>query len=108
MPHEAETRERSLQIARCVLERWIGILEAAHALLPLLHSDPGIASQKDYNLFRGVASKTDDLPVGRVRKEWHPDYLPEKDHEIARCEDLWQDQIRSACERILLRAQQAH
>jgi hypothetical protein len=106
MPHDVGARERSLQIVHFILDRRIGILEGVHALLPLLHSDPGIASQDDYNLFRGIESETDDLPIGKVRKEWHPDYLPEKDQEIARCEDLWRGQIRSACERILLRAQQ--
>ena len=106
MSPDVRARERSLQIARSILDMRIGILEGVRALLPLLHSDPDFASQEDCNLFQGVASETDDLPIGKVRIEWHPDYLPEKDQEIARCEDLWRDQIRSACERILLRAQQ--
>jgi len=38
-----------------------------------------------------------------LRDQWHPDFVGEKDREIARCEALWREQIRAACERILLR-----
>jgi hypothetical protein len=60
----------------------------------------------DRNLFIGIASETDHLPIGTVRELWHPDFLPEKDREIARCEELWREAARAACERILLRAEQ--
>jgi hypothetical protein len=95
----------ALQIARSVLKGQTGILEAAHALCPVLHADPSIASEDDFKLFIGILSETDDLPVGQVRREWHPDFLPDKDTEIARCEALWRDAVRAACERILLRGQ---
>jgi hypothetical protein len=84
-----------------VLEDQIGILEATRALLPLLHENPEIVSPDDYNLFRGIDSETDDLPLDGVRKEWLSDALREKDREIARCEALWRERVRSACERIL-------
>jgi hypothetical protein len=91
--------------ARAILESRIPILEGVFALLPLLHFDPSIVPEKSYNLLRGIASEMDDLPIGRVREEWHPDFLPEKDREIARCEALWREDILEACERIVTHLQ---
>lgn len=101
-------REQALEIARAVLTDQIGIRDASHLLLPILHSDASIASQEDFRLFQGIGSETDDLPIGKIRDEWHPDFLFEKDKEIARLAELWRDRVRSACERILLRAQSNH
>ena len=64
-----------------------------------------ILSQVDFNSIKGIDSETDHLPIGRVREEWHPKYLLEKDREIARCEDLYRDKVRAICEGILQRAQ---
>jgi hypothetical protein len=99
-------RERALQIARAVLAGDISVLEAPIALCPLLRSDPTIASKDDAKLMIALESETDHLPIGRVREEWHPDFLPEKDQEVARFEELSRKDVRSACERILLRTQQ--
>jgi hypothetical protein len=100
-----EHTERVQQIVRAVLSRQIGVLEGARALLPHLREQPDLASAEDFNLTRGIESETDDLPLGSVRELWDPDALTEKDKEIARCEELWGDQFRGACERILLRLQ---
>lgn len=62
-----------------------------------------MVTEADYKLIIAVESETDDLPIGRLRELWHPDFVGEKDQEIARCEALWGQQIRAACERILLR-----
>jgi hypothetical protein len=75
-------RERALQIARAVLAGDIPVLEAAIALSPLLRSDPTIASKDDADLMIALESETDHLPIGRVREEWRPDFLPEK---VSRC-----------------------
>jgi hypothetical protein len=95
------THERAFQIACSVLRNEIGILEGVRALLPLLHIDSGIASKDDLNLMIGIDSETDHLPLGKFRENWHPDFLPNKDREVARCQKLYGDQVRSACERIL-------
>jgi hypothetical protein len=102
--HEPAIIQRAEQIARKVLKEEIGILEATRAILPLLHSDPEIIALDDYNLFRAIESETDDLPIGKVRAEWNSDALREKDREIARFEELWRDQVRRACERLLIRS----
>jgi hypothetical protein len=98
-------QEIALQIARSVLKGQTKVLEAARALRPALRADPTILSEDDFKLFIAIESETDDLPVGESRREWHPDVMPDKDREIARCEDLWRDAVRAASERILLRGQ---
>jgi len=95
-------RERAVSIARSALSRQLGILEAVRALTPYTHSVPELFAE-DANTFIGIDSETDDLPIGRLRERWHPDFLPEKDVEIARCEHLWRDRVLGACERIVVR-----
>jgi len=82
MTRDPRVREHIEEIARMVIEDQIGILEATRALLPLLHGDPEMVPPDDYNLFRGIDSETDDLPLGRVRGEWNSDALLEKDRKI--------------------------
>ena len=101
MPSEFE--DRAIQIARSVLSGQLTAIEACWLLCPIVHQAPGMVTEADYKLIIGVESETDHLPIGRLREQWHPDFLEEKDREIARCEALWGEQIRAACERILLR-----
>ena len=105
MENALEDREHVQQIARAMLNGQLGVIGAARALLPFLHRNPQLTSQEDYNLVRAIESETDDLPLGPVRELWDTAALPEKDREIARCEALWQDQFRAACERLLLNSQ---
>lgn len=75
-----------LEAVESALDGRMGMVEAAHALLPLLTRNSDLASQGDFDLIRGIESETDDLPIGRVREHWHLDSLREKDRELARCE----------------------
>lgn len=97
-------KDRAVAMARKVLDGEVGVIEGARALVGLMHLDSEIASGEDFNSLCGIDSETDDLPIGRVREEWHQDSLVEKDREIARCEDFYGDRVRSACERIIARA----
>lgn len=97
---EEQSPGRALQIAQSVAEGEMGTIEAAHALLPILFLNQGLASEEDFNFIRGVESETDHLPTGRLRADWHPDYLPEKDREIARCDAIWGSPVRDVCGRI--------
>jgi hypothetical protein len=98
-------KERAFLTAREVLDGKVGAVEAARILCGLLHQDSSILSQADFNSIRGIESETDDLPVGRVRELWHPDFLPAKDREIARCEDLYRGRVHAICQRILAGSQ---
>jgi len=92
--------EQAFETVESALGGRIGVAEAANALLPFLRMHPDFASKEDFDLIRAIASETDHLPIGRVRELWDTDSLLEKDRELARCDGLWQEQVRSACERI--------
>ena len=94
-------QNRVADVARDALEGKIGAIEAARLLAPMLHANPGLLAKDDFNTIIGIDSETDDLPIGRVRIEWDPGALAEKDSEIARCEQLWRDRILSVCQRLL-------
>jgi hypothetical protein len=99
----SEFEDRVIQIARSVLSGQLTAIEACWLLCPILHRTPGMVTEADYKLIIGVVSETDHLPIGGLRELWHPDFLEEKDHEIARRDALWGERVRAACERILLR-----
>jgi len=86
-----------------VLSGQLGILAAAWSIDPFTDSLPELFGE-DEPIFTAICSETDHLPIGRVRDLWHSDFLPEKDVEIARCEELWPDEVLGACERIILRS----
>jgi hypothetical protein len=92
--------ERAIEVSNLVLNGEVGIIEAAIDLSRLARLDSSIMSEADSTVFAAIASETDDPPIGRVRQDWRPEALREKDIEIARCEDVWREQVRSACERI--------
>lgn len=92
---------QALRIARNLLESKISALEATRALLPFLRADPTLTLPEDRKVLFGIDKETDDLPVGRVREEWHPDRLQDRDKEIERYEKLYGAQVRAICERII-------
>ena len=93
-------RRRALQIARNLLESRINAIEAVRALTPLLRADMTLTMPQDRKVLLEIHRETDELPVGRVREEWHPDRLLEGDKEIERYEKLFGAKVRSICERI--------
>lgn len=92
--------EQALEAVGSALDGRTGTIEAAHLLWPILAMNNELAAEDDLNLIRAVVSETDDLPIGRVREQWHPESLREKDREIARCEELWHEEMISTCQRI--------
>jgi hypothetical protein len=83
-----------------VLEGGTTVLEAARELVSLAHTD-AIAELEDRRFIIGVASETDHLPVGEVRKRWAASALEEKDVEIARAEELYRTDFLETCRRIV-------
>lgn len=98
---DQQNRRRALLIAKNLLESRINAIEAARALIPFLRADPTLAMPEDRKVLAGINSETDDLPVGQVREEWHPDLLLERDKEIERYEKIYRDQVRAICQRIV-------
>lgn len=100
---KSQDREKIQRISEEVLNGQRGVIDASRTLLTLLGRSPELASEDDFNLVRAIESETDDLPRGRVREVWGSTALADKDCENSRCESLWRDQFRAACERILQR-----
>lgn len=100
--------EWTLSTAQAVLEDRIGIPEAVRTLSSHYSSGSKLVSEDDYNLFRGIDSETDHVPLGAVRAHWHTDSLKEKDAEVTKYEELSRNLVRSACERILANSQKTH
>jgi hypothetical protein len=74
-------------------------IEACHAFSVISPLD--LLPPEDRNLFIGVASETDDLPVGALQQNWHPDFLQAKLKDLANYEAKIVDQVRSACLRVV-------
>jgi hypothetical protein len=55
----------------------------------------------DINLFRGIDSDTDDVPVGDTRKLWSADALRKIDDEIVDYIDKVKPQVKEVCKKII-------
>jgi hypothetical protein len=58
-------------------------------------------SREDANLFIGIQSETDALPVGSLKDNWHTDFLPAKLEELNKYELVVSEGVKSACRRLL-------
>ncbi len=95
----AATKTRG--VAQAIISGSVPLLEGVRLILPHLHADESICTPSDRKLFIGIGSETDNLPLGPVRKDWHPDSLPEKDRQIAEYTERVREVVTSACWRIL-------
>jgi hypothetical protein len=94
---------RAKETAQAVLDGRTTVLEAVRELVSLAHTE-AVAELEDRRFIIAVASETDDLPVGEVRKLWAPSALKEKDVEIARAEELYRADFLETCRRIVKRS----
>jgi len=100
--HCRKIRARALDL----LEGRLGVIEAARAMLPLACWTK-VQGEPEFQLFRAIASETDDLPVGDVRAYWAADALEREDVRIDAAEKLWREQALSAAEKLVERYQWA-
>ena len=91
---------RAREIAQAVLDGETTVLEAVRELVSVAHTD-AVAELEDRRFIIGVASETDHLPVGEVRRLWASSALREKDVEIARAEESYRGDFLETCRRIL-------
>ncbi len=90
------TKIQTLAVARGILSRHIRLVEGSVCLSSLAHNLEPRWSDK-MEAFVGVASETDDLPLGAVRQYWAPDALARKDQELANYETRIRDEVLDAC-----------
>ena len=57
----------------------------------------------DFMVFVAIASETDHLPVGEVRKKYSPEALRRADKAIEEVEKLYRAQVEAACEKLIAR-----
>src|SRR5580698_8289861 len=91
---------RAREVAQAVLDGRTTVLEAVRELVSVAHTD-AVAKLEDRRFIIGVASETDHLPVGEVRKLWATSALKEKDVEIACFEELYRADFLETCRRIV-------
>jgi hypothetical protein len=87
-------------LAAAVIQGDLAILEAAPLLSSALFGT-SLQYTRLHNFFTGVASETDDLPIGRVRVHWAPEALIEKDQQSAKYESRIHDRFLSVCRELL-------
>ena|SRR5579883_27559 len=87
---------RLLAVVRGILASSIGITEGSHLLVSISY-EPGASWRSEMIVFEGIASETDDLPVGTVRQFWNPDALASKDLERTAYEARMRGRALEAC-----------
>jgi hypothetical protein len=98
-----------VRAAQAAVSGTIPLLEACARLARLAHDlVPSWAEDEDFVVFGLVASETDHLPLGEVRKQWSTPALARADAEIASICDFYRSQILAACSNIIARYSRVH
>jgi hypothetical protein len=92
----------ALKSAKAVLSDEIGAIEACWVLSSFALTHEALLSKGDRNLFVGVQSETDALPVGSLKDNWHPDFLPAKLEQLERYEAAVSSDVKDACRRLVV------
>jgi hypothetical protein len=91
---------RVLSLAKQLLAGRLGVIAAARELAPLRHdAEPELS--EILLVFTGIASETDGLPVGAVRRQWSAEALERKDREIAEAEEFYRGSAMEAATRLV-------
>jgi len=106
--YDLETRDRlrakAVSLATSVLNGNTGIVEGARELATLGHVlADNWALDPDFVVFGGVASESDDLPVGKDRERWDPTALVDKDAEVQIYETRVRSRMYGACRNVIRR-----
>jgi hypothetical protein len=104
MPAVGTKEQKVTQIARDILDGRVGIIDGAREIRRFCGGHLGFDERDpDLNIFVGIDSETDDLPIGNVRQYWAPDALAQKDVDIARCEGMYRKAALRAASHLITR-----
>ena len=78
-----------------------GAAETCLAISRGTYHDSTLLSEEDIKLLKAVGSETDDLPVGKLRDNWHPHFLPAKLEHFARYEATIEEDVKNLWQRLL-------
>lgn len=95
------TTERAKEIARRTLDGGYDLLLACRDLASLRERLPRVADDL-MNIFIGVASEVDELPIGAERKHWATETLRAKDIEAADYRELVRVTVTEALQGLLV------
>jgi hypothetical protein len=98
-----EAKTSALEIFYRLTNGDIGVLAAAQKLSLLRHTLVGDARDEDWDVFVGIDSETDHLPLEESRKNWAPDALARKDVEIKEAEDFFRARAMQAAQNLIRR-----
>jgi hypothetical protein len=101
-PYVDRPTTRALDAARRLIAGKVGVIEGCRELSSL-RSAFGDPFAEDFRTFVAIDSATDDLPVGKVRQEWNPEALARHDIRIARCDEIYKQQVIEACRQLITR-----
>ena len=96
-------RSEGANTARLVRDGKLNVVEGAWRLSALRNDVSRKDFDDDFMLFVAIASETDHLPVGEVRKQYSPDALRKADKEIEEVEKFYREQVVTACEKLIAR-----
>jgi hypothetical protein len=97
-------RPKAVSVATSVLNGRTGIIQGARELATIGHVlVDNWALDPDFVVFGGVASESDDLPVGKDRERWDPTALVDKDAEVQDYETRVRSTMYKACRNVIRR-----
>jgi len=95
LEYSETVRARMLDLATRFLSGKIGVIEVARKLSSFVDM-PDEEFRPYLDVFLGIDSETDALPIGDVRHRWSLDALRREDLKIAEAERHWLEQATSA------------
>jgi hypothetical protein len=101
---EAMSRHRLIELAQAMLSGDLSFFEGSVEIAALKWQVGGIADiDSDFNVFVGIASETDHLPLKRQQSLWSPEALKRLEPEFKRTEEWASSFAPSACKNLIAR-----
>jgi hypothetical protein len=100
LEYRETVRARMLDLATRFLSARIGVIEVARELRSFVDI-PEEEFRPYLDVFMGIDSETDALPIGDVRLRWSPDAFRREDLKIAVAERRWLEQAMSAAKSLV-------
>src|SRR5690242_15905708 len=89
-----------IHVSRSILDQSMGVIEGAR-LLAALRFRVRAENDDDFLVFTGIASQTDDFPIGEVRNHWNADALARYDIDRQRAETDFRESAETACRNLI-------